>query len=437
MLCFKPPYRHHRTGAQARKEENKMDLKKNSLVLALAVTAMAAGGCAKKKDNPASTYRQDAVSNVIVDEKVNTEIRPVIPMAERETEKKLIFKETEPETEKIAAVRPDSEKKETETESETETEAALEKYLPVPDYAMGRIRSRENIYENACFDVMLLGDGFLVVDEEKTGKLQDQYEPGRSRYYEEAYAKSPDGIVNITTVAKEEDDAAGQIMEEYLSGCGAENIGMEEEAELAGKSVIRRSAQINGAPTYTYLFEEGGAALLLTVYYRNTQAFSALTSCICSVEKDPGWFEDVWEMGNYSITTPEGFYIDPDRSSSLCADIFSTQADVYLLVYEDADIEEERRADLAAGEGHIVVSCKEDVISTPLGDGICLAMEMQSKDTVYVQYEYLICRGKDVLKYILTLPEASTLDARQILDEMVQSTTFREAETEMDYISDF
>lgn len=62
---------------------------------------------------------------------------------------------------------------------------------------------------------------------------------------------------------------------------------------------------------------------------------------------------------------------------------------------------------------------------------------MQSKDTVYVQYEYLICRGKDVLKYILTLPEASTLDARQILDEMVQSTTFREAETEMDYISDF
>ena len=64
-------------------------------------------------------------------------------------------------------------------------------------------------------------------------------------------------------------------------------------------------------------------------------------------------------------------------------------------------------------------------------------MEMQSKDTVYVQYEYLICRGKDVLKYILALPEASTLDARQILDEMVQSTTFREAETEMDYISDF
>ena len=432
-----------------------MDLKKNSICLGLALmAASSSAGCAGKKNPPQTSDPPNAVSNVITDDGEEKTIRPVIPKApdvREESERSSSGEETE-EEEKITdgmdssrETEPEAERKEAETEketeaqteSETETEVMKEALAPVPDYAMGQVKGLENEYENACFDVRLCGDDWLVIDEEKTRELQDQYAPGISRYYEEAYASSSDGIVNITAVGKDSENCAQDILDQYLTGCGAMNIGMEETAYLAGKSVIRRSAQINGAPTYTYLFETEGAALLISIYYRNTEVFDAITSCISSMQEEAGWMEDTWQMGNYSITTPEGFFIDPDNSSSVCANLLSRQADVYVLVYEDADIQEERESDAAGGDGHIVTSITEDVISTPMGDGVYLAMQMQSADLVYVQHEYLVCAGEDVIKYILTLPEDSQVDARMVLDSMVRNTCFSPQETDTEDDSDF
>lgn len=430
-----------------------MDLKKNSICLALALMAAASSaGCAGKKNPPQTFNPPKALSNVITDETEEKTIRPVIPKApdadkqaqkafpgeeSQEDEKKPdgmdSSRETEPEAERKEA---ETEKEtEAQTESETETEVMKEALAPVPDYAMGQVKGLENEYENACFDVRLCGDDWLVIDEEKTRELQDQYVPGISRYCEQAYASSPDGIVNITAVGKDSENCAQDILDQYLTGCGAMNIGMEETAYLAGKSVIRRSAQINGTPTYTYLFETEDAALLVSIYYRNTEVFDAIISCISSMQEEAGWMEDTWQMGNYSITTPEGFFIDPDNSSSVCANLLSRQADVYVLVYEDADIQEERESDIAGGDGHIVTSITEDVISTPMGDGVYLAMDMQREDLVYVQHEFLVCVGEDVLKYILTLPEDSLVDARTVLDSMVRNTSFnpQEKDTEEDF----
>ena len=432
-----------------------MGLKKNRICLALALmVAASSAGCAGKKNPPQTSEPPNAVSNVITDDGEEKTIRPVIPKApdvREESGKVSPGEETEEEekktdgTDSSRKTGPESERKEAETkkgtetqsESETETEVMKEALAPVPGYAMGQVNGLENEYENACFDVRLCGDERLVVDEEKTKELQDQYVPGISRYYEQAYASSPDGIVNITAVGKDSESTAKNILNQYLTGCGAVNIGMEETSFLAGKSVIRRSAQINGESTYTYLFETEGAALLVSIYYRNTEAFDAIISCICSMLEEAGWMEDTWQMGNYSITTPEGFFIDPDNSSSVCANLLSRQADVYVLVYEDADIQEERESDTAGGDGHIVTSITEDVISTPMGDGVYLAMQMQSADLVYVQHEYLVCMGEDVLKYILTLPEDSKVDARMVLDSMVRNTCFSPQETDTEEGSDF
>ncbi len=324
-------------------------------------------------------------------------------------------------------------------------EIVLESPIKIPDdvvmeatsgYEPGSMSMETNTYVNPFFLMQLNGGDVVMLDKEKAGSIGKDSTSGERQYNEEAYGTCDGGIVNITSVYADSDVSEELILSSYLDDCQAQMKGSIEETKIAGRDACRMSALINDTATYTYCVKEKSIALLITIYYKDSATMEKIMSRIVSVSEDPDWVEDSYFMKEYEVTTPDGFYIDTENSSDVSVNMLDKECDLYIFIYDDASIYEERNADIAGSDMMVTVMENEEPISCVLGEGSYLTLNVTQDGTSFRQHEFLIQSGEDVLKYIVMSDGSGDDDnrCREVLDMALENTKYwgESDETESD-----
>ncbi len=293
-------------------------------------------------------------------------------------------------------------------------------------YIPGEISEETNSYVNPFFFLKLTGDDTLSLDPGKTISIEEENKTGKRRYKEEAFGTCDGGIVNIASVYTGPDISKEEILSGYLDDCLAQMKGSVEEAQIAGRNACRMSALINDTATYTYCIQEKNVSLLITVYYKNSETLNAIMSRIGTIAEDPDWNEDSYLLKEYEVITPEGFYIDPENCSDVCVNMLDKERDLYVFLYDDALLSEEKDADMSGSGDLAVVVKEEEELSSDLGDGIYLILDINQDGNTFRQHEYLIQAGSDVVKYMIMADTSGDDDERchEVLEQALANTRF-------------
>ena len=194
-------------------------------------------------------------------------------------------------------------------------------------------------YINKEFNVRIKEGTPLVFNSSKVREMNVIYAGNGLCYTSEAYATCEGGILNITYVPSE-GRTDKKILNDYLTDCGAENIGATAQETLGGEQTVYADSSINGTNTRTFCRVSEEGALLFCIYYGDGDVLEKITSSFVGDVVDSSWKEETRQIGSYKVTTPDQYIVDESISSDFYTCIVAPDGSEMNIFVMDGTVEE-------------------------------------------------------------------------------------------------
>lgn len=286
-------------------------------------------------------------------------------------------------------------------------------------YNPGAISADKNLYMNSQFDLQVAGKDLFSIDTVKTTELNQKYADQGKGYTEECYGSGTGILLNIISFKSEKE--ADSALADYVTENSGEDIVSEEDVTIGETIYKTAKATINGAPIKSYAGKKNGRILIMTIFYQAENTVSDFEKQIYSMKDDPFWKQDSWTMSGYTVTTPDGYSIQYDKSSDFFTEFSSKDSDINIFLFNGTSIDSKISEETTADDK----SVKETITSEPitLQDGSQMTyLQIKNTDKDYVYYTYIGLRqiDADLMEYYIVSTSADE-DYRSLFETISEN----------------